>query len=240
MIFSYGLVLGLFLLAPGLGTYAGLFFGVHRGAFRPGAPAPGSVLTLGVIVLGALAAHTLWALICAANDVWAAHGLPAPLPAIPSAYAVLLSAADHRALGGAGATVFLATCAALTAAAFGLTAWTVQWTPVRPLYMRLIYGWLSDLVERAGGEPFVNAFVVTDTQTGNLVLGYEGAVASLSVNADKQITAIVLSDAVAFYLRLGEAAVERIPIQRETPIALIYLEQRQVRNIAFRVYAFED
>ena len=86
MIFSYGLVLALFLLAPGLGLYAGLFAGPHLGAFRPAPPSPGSVLTLGIIVLGALFVHTVWALACAADDAWVTAGLPSLFPPTPNAY----------------------------------------------------------------------------------------------------------------------------------------------------------
>jgi hypothetical protein len=107
--------------------------------------------------------------------------------------------------------------------------------------MRLIFGWLTDLVEAAAsGAPLITAFVVTDIQNGDLCLGYEGFVLNLAVDADKQITAVVLGDAGAFYLKMDADAVERIPIQRETPIAQIYLDKTRIKNIAFRVYAFED
>lgn len=241
MIFSYGLVLALFLLAPGLGAYAGLFFGAHRGAFRPGAPAPGSVLTLGIIVLGALFAHTLWAMICVADDLWAGAGGATLLRAVPSAYAVLSRGViEHRASADGGIAVFLATSSGLTAAAFLLTTGLVRWAPARPFYMRLIYGWLTGLVEAADDEHVITAFVVTDIQHGPLSLGYQGSVLNMSVNADKQITAIVLRRAVAFYLKMDDAALARVTIPRDTPIAQIYLDRHQIKNIAFRVYEFED
>ena len=242
MVFSYGLVLALFLLAPGLGLYGGLYAGAHRGAFRPGAPSPGSVLTLGIIVLGALFAHTAWALVCAANAGWLAAGLPALFPPTPNAYDVLLGAViEHRSFGPGGIAIFLLTSSLLTAATFLLTAWVVEWPPARPFYRPLVYGWLSGLVEAAGNEEqFILAYVVTDLREGPRNLGYQGSVLNMTVNADKQITAIVLEEARAFYLRMDDDAVTHIPIPRDTPLAQLYLDGPQIKNIAFEVYALED
>lgn len=242
MVFSYGLVLALFLLAPGLGLYGGLYAGAHRGVFRPGAPSPGSVLTLGIIVLGALFAHTAWALICAANDAWVGAGLPAPLPPMPNAYMVLLGGViDHRSWGDGGVAVFLVTCCLLTATTFLLTAQVVEWPPIRRFYRPLVYGWLSGLVEAAAyDDQFILAFVVTDIQAGGQSLGYQGSVLNMAVNADKQITAIVLEEARAFYLRMEGDTVSHIPVPRETPLAQLYLDGPQIKNIAFEVYALED
>jgi hypothetical protein len=242
MVFSYGLVLALFLLAPGLGLYSGLYAGAHRGAFRPGAPSPGSVLTLGIIVLGALFAHTSWALACAANEAWISAGLPAIFPAAPNAYDVLLGAVvEHRSFGAGGIAVFLLTSSLLTMATFVLTAWIVEWPPAQALYRALVYGWLSGLVEAASDdERFILAYVVTDLSEGSRSLGYQGSVLNMTVNADKQITAIVLEEARAFYLRLDEDAVAHIPIPRDTPLAQLYLDGPQIKNIAFEVYAAED
>jgi hypothetical protein len=242
MVFSYGLVLALFLLAPGLGLYSGLYAGAHRGAFRPGAPSPGSVLTLGIIVLGALFAHTSWALACASNDAWISAGLPAIFPAAPNAYDVLLGAVvEHRSFGAGGIAVFLLTSSLLTMATFVLTAWIVEWPPAQALYRALVYGWLSGLVEAASDdERFILAYVVTDLSEGSRSLGYQGSVLNMTVNADKQITAIVLEEARAFYLRLDEDAVAHIPIPRDTPLAQLYLDGPQIKNIAFEVYAAED
>jgi len=242
MVFSYGLVLALFLLAPGLGLYGGLYAGAHRGAFRPGAPSPGSVLTLGIIVLGALFAHTAWALACAANGAWIAAGLPAIFPPTPNAYDVLLGAVvEHRSFGLGGIAIFLLTSSLLTAATFILTARIVEWPPAQPFYRPLVYGWLSGLVEAASDdERFILAYVVTDLNEGRRSLGYQGSVLNMTVNADKQITAIVLEEARAFYLSLDEDAVTHIPIPRDTPLAQLYLDGPQIKNIAFEVYAAED
>ena len=242
MVFSYGLVLALFLLAPGLGLYGGLYAGAHRGAFRPGAPSPGSVLTLGIIVLGALFAHTLWALVCAADAIWVTTGLPIIFPPTPNAYDVLLGAmVEHRSMGISGIAVFLTTSSLLTAGTFALTAWVVEWPPARPFYRSLVYGWLGGLVEAASDdERFILAYVVTDLREGSRSLGYQGSVLNMTVNADKQITAVVLEEARAFYLRMDDDAVTHIPIPRDTPLAQLYLDGPQIKNIAFEVYAAED
>jgi hypothetical protein len=242
MVFSYGLVLALFLLAPGLGLYGGLYAGAHRGAFRPGAPSPGSVLTLGIIVLGALFAHTLWALVCAADGAWIASGLPILFPPTPTAYDVLLGAViEHRSAGLDGIVVFLATSSLLTAGTFALASWIVAWPAAQPLYRPLVYGWLAGLVEAAADdEQFILAYVVTDIRDGARSLGYQGSVLNMTVNADKQITAIVLEEARAFYLRMDEDAVTHIPIPRDTPLAQLYLDGPQIKNIAFEIYAAED
>lgn len=242
MVFSYGLVLALFLLAPGLGLYGGLYAGAHRGAFRPGAPSPGSVLTLGIIVLGALFAHTAWALLCVASEAWVAAGLPAFFPPTPNAYDVLLGVVvEHRSSGLAGIAIFLLTSSLLTAATFLLTTWIVEWPAAWPFYRPLVYGWLGGLVKAAADEEqFILAYVVTDIREGVRSLGYQGSVLNMTVNAEKQITAIVLEEARAFYLKMEEDAVTHIPIPRDTPLAQLYLDGPQIKNIAFEVYALED
>ena len=242
MVFSYGLVLALFLLAPGLGLYAGLYAGPHLGAFRPSPPSPGSVLTLGIIVLGALVAHTAWALICTAGDAWVAGGLPALFPPTPNAYDILLGAViEHRVSGHAGVAIFLVTSSLLTGAMFLVTAVAVELPPTRRFYRFLVYGWLRSLVEAAGDDDqFILAYVVTDVREGARVLGYQGSVLNMTVNADKQITSIVLEDARAFYLRMDDDAVTHIPIPRDTPFAELYLDGPQIKNIAFEVYAVEE
>jgi hypothetical protein len=242
MIFSYGLVLALFLLAPGLGLYAGLYAGAHRGAFRPAAPSPGSVLTLGIIVLGALFAHTAWALVCAANDAWTGAGLPAFFPPTSNAYDVLLGAVvEHHSTRSGGIAVFLLTSSLLTAATFLLTAWIVESPPARQFYGPLVYGWLADIVEAAARDgQFILAHVVTDIRDGPRSLGYQGSVLNMTINADKQITAIVLEEARAFYLRTDDDTVTHIPIPRDKPFAQLYLDGPQIKNIAFEVYALED
>ena len=242
MVFSYGLVLALFLLAPGLGLYAGLFAGPHLGAFRPAPPSPGSVLTLGIIVLGALFAHTAWALICAGSGAWVAAGLPAFLPATPNAYDILLGAViEHRLSGNDSIAIFLVTSSLLTAATFLMAAVVVELPFARTFYRFLVFGWLRTLVEAArDGEQFILAYVVTDVREGARSLGYQGSVLDMTVNADKQITAIVLEDARAFYLRMDDDAVTHIPIPRDTPFAQLYLDGPQIKNIAFEVYALED
>jgi hypothetical protein len=242
MIFSYGLVLALFLLAPGFGVYAGLFSGAHLGVFRPGAPAPRSVLTLGVVVIGALVTHALWASACAFNDLWAGAGLPTLLPPVPSAYDILMEAVvARRAAGDIGIAVFLSTASLLTLGAFVATAWLVGRPWVRPFHARFIYGWLSGLVEASeNDDTFILAFVLSDIVIDNRSLGYQGGVLNLTVNENKQITGVVLKDASAFYLDLGDDAVRHVPIPRREPINQIYIDGPQIKNIAFETYAFGD
>lgn len=242
MTFSYGLVLALLLLAPGFGAYAGLFAGVQSAAFRPGAPSPTSVLTLGIIVFGALLAHFAWSALCVADDAWAARGGPVLIRGAPNAYAVLFagSGSDRRALGDVGVLSFLATTLLLTVASFTVTARAVRLRRLRPYALRLVYGWLAGLVGEPSDRRAVTAFVLTDTEREGAALGYEGVVLNMVVTADKEIAVVVLGEAESFSLRTTAEGVVRRQVPRRAPITQLYLDRSQIRNIAFRVYEVED
>ncbi len=242
MTFSYGLVLALLLLAPGFGAYAGLFAGVQSAAFRPGAPSPTSILTLGVIVFGALLAHLAWAAVCVADGVWAARGGPVWVRGVPDAYEVLFAGAgrDPAALSDRGVLSFLATTLLLTAASFGAAAQAVRIGPVRPYALRLVYGWLAGLVGEPSDRRAVTAFVLTQADQDGSAAGYEGVVLNLVVTADKEIAVIVLGEAESFSLKTTNEGVVRRAVPRRAPITQLYLDRSQIRNVAFRVYEVED
>ena len=150
------------------------------------------------------------------------------------------AAIEHRPSDHDAIAIFLATSSFLTAATFVATSVAVEAPPVRRFYTLLVYGWLRSLVEAArDDEQFIVAYVVTDLSDGARSLGYQGSVLDLTINADKQITAIVLEEARAFYLTMEADAVSHVAIPRETPLAQLYLDGPQIKNIAFEVYAME-
>jgi hypothetical protein len=54
---SFNLILGLFLLAPGLAVFAALYHGSRLGPVESPPPPPGSILALSIVTVGALIAH---------------------------------------------------------------------------------------------------------------------------------------------------------------------------------------
>jgi hypothetical protein len=71
--FSFTLVLGLFLLAPGLAAFAGLYHGSKLGRIEAPPPPPGSILALSIVTVGAMVAHLVGALVFWLQDAWCSH-----------------------------------------------------------------------------------------------------------------------------------------------------------------------
>jgi hypothetical protein len=238
--FSYNLLLALFLLAPGFGAYFGLFSATRQGRYQPSPPAPNSVLTLGVVVLGAMLAHAVLAVIYSALDYGVARDWwrQSPLPYMRGPYEILFSAAvAHSRVRNADVAVFLCCGIGLTGLSGAAALW-VRSGPLREAVGPLLYGWLGELVAAGiGPDTYVNAFVLTDIQVDGRYLGYEGVLENLTVSADKEITAVLLKQVETFYVRLDAEAVTRVPIPRERTIPQLYLERSQIKNIAFVPYA---
>lgn len=242
MTFSFSLVLGLVLLAPGLAVFAGIYHAGRLGLVKSPPPPPGSILALAIVACGTLGAHLVGATVFWVQDLVCAH-LRACLTVTdePNVYAILFGAALlNRTLTGFQAVALLATLVALTAAAF---------LAARALVARLgsgsgakafLYGWLADVDVASRPGEAVLAYVLSDIEADGTVVGYEGAVANLTTNADKEITSILLMDCETFYLRVTAAGVVRRKAARPSDFAQIYLDRSRIKNIAFELVRFAD
>jgi hypothetical protein len=233
---SLGLVLALLLLAPGLAAYAAIF---HSGR-TPGSvdwppPPPGSILTLAIITIGALVAHVTGALLFEIQD-WtcAAWGHCLTVGFRPNAFATLVDLATERhAIRLLDAIWLLATLLALTAASFALTRQAAGLDPVAGALRAVLYGWLNNLIVVGSDNEILLAHVLSDVQSDGSVVGYEGAVVSLVFSSQRQITSILLSDCITFYLLVTKHGVERIETAPDVPMQQVYLQSDRIKNIAF-------
>lgn len=236
MTFSFNLVLGLFLLAPGFAVFAGVYHSSHLGPVRSPPPPPGSILALSIVSLGALVAHFLGALLFLAQD-WACPAVRACLKVgfNPNAYSAIFNLAADKAtpLPPAEIVEVLATLIAVTACAFFITQAIVRTEPAAGALKNILYGWLSGVAIAAGEDQAVLAYVLSDVQEDGAVVGYEGVVANMTTNADKEITSILMIECETFYLHVAPKGVFRRTVARENPIPQLYLDRSRIKNIAF-------
>lgn len=243
MTFSFALVLALFLFAPGFAAYAGLFFGSQSKTFRPAPPAPGSLLSLGLVTIGAILAHACGAFLFFMNDLAFAAGLRLHhTEATPNLYVAMLSAArGSAALTGGQIFYLLLGLVLLSTAALVSVAAAIRAEMARSSYGPFLYGWLADLVTEAAPEDrYVTAFVLTDVEHEGSFLGYEGVLENLSLTADKEITSLLLSNCTRFRIQLTPAGLERAALRGGSTIPRLYIERSQIKNIAFNVYQLAD
>lgn len=248
MTLSYNLVLALFLLAPGFSAYAGLFFST-RGERRlhPAPPPPGSVLTLALIVLAALALHAGWSVVLILHDLWADRLPSLPVPFEPNAYVLILRLMDENVRlqppeDRWATAVVLCHLVALSLIAYFMARLTVSSVSRSPDIRRLLYGWAAELYGRMqetdpGYVRLVTAFVLTNIEGEDGVhMGYEGVLENLALNAEKEVTSITLGQVTAFYLKAAPGRFRRVALPRPDGIPTLYLEKGSIRNIAFQVF----
>lgn len=240
MTFSFNLVLALFLLAPGLALVAGVYAGSQQAHFNSAPPPAGSILTLTLVTAGALVAHAAAALLyglqrfaCERID----HCLVPPVDPNPYRWLASMLSGDASD-AGLGLGWFLVNLIALTAIVYLLSRNHIRkdLTQKQSRYRAALFGWLSDFIEKTenGKLPLI-AYVLTDIEHEGRVVGYEGAVSNITLNASKEITSILLVECENFYLRLGAETSSRQPIRKATPIEHLYLQQEDIRNVAFEV-----
>lgn len=240
MTFSYNLVLALFLMAPGFAVFAGVYLGSQLGPIKSPPPLPGSILTLGIVTVGALISHLVGASIfflqdwrCAETQVcWT-------VPYDPNPYTSLLSVGRPGAAVAAEQIVaMLATLVLLTIIAFLVSRWMVERLAAGNTRNGLLYGWLADVAVATSADEAILVYVVSDVEEAGTVVGYEGALANMTANADKEITSVLLTSCETFYLRVTEAGVLREKVSKSTPIPQLYLDRANIKNIAFERVRF--
>lgn len=241
MTFSFTLILGLFLLAPGFAAFAGLYHSGRLGPVESPPPPPGSILALAIVTVGALAAHLIGAIAFLLQDAVCRHAPCAIVSYEPNLYAALfgIGLAGQRVTGLEVVSI-LATLCVLTSLSFFLARSTVSLFARNTNLKGLLYGWLGDLVIAADAKEVVVAYVVSDVEADGTVLGYEGVVANMTTNNDKQITSILLRSCETFYLRVTASGVVRREASRASPIEQLYLDQSRIKNIAFERLRFVE
>jgi hypothetical protein len=236
---SAGLLVALLILAPGFALHGALFRFRNRTGIGSAPPQPGSVATLTIIGLGALIAHTIWAIASALNDGYCASHACIEVAFEPNVYRTVFQANENLdALNGDDAAWVLSLTLLLTGATYLVASWFVESTFGASRIRGVQYGWLADLVELTEVEGrFTTAFVVTTAQHSGVALGYEGLLENLTVNSDKEITSISLLDASRFTLKVDEG--KRTDVAGK-PIPRLYLHRSNVQNIAFNVFQFAE
>lgn len=239
MTFSFTLVLGLFLLAPGFAVFAAIYHGARLGPVESPPPPPGSILALAIVTVGALAAHLSGALAFWGQDVLCERVRCLAVDHEPNVYADLFNIARAKsAVTGAEVVAILVSLAVLTAATFALTRSVAQALAGRAGLKGVLYGWLADVAVAEAADEAVLAYVVSDVEQDGTVVGYEGVVANLTTNADKEITSILLEGAETFYLRVSQSGVVRRKVNRTSPIPQLYLDRSRIKNVAFERVRF--
>lgn len=245
MTISLSLAWALFVLAPGLATYAGLFMAKQADVVHPAAPAPNSFMALAVVIFGALASHALGSSFLALNDLYVLCVGPVfETRWTPNVYAYFLGnprEADPDL--GIETALLLLNLGVLSIIAYGLTARVSGQASAGSGFHTFLYGWLSPVLAQMNPEPgglkHLIAYVVTDIEAPKALVGYEGQVENLSLNADKQIVSLTLRNCRSFYLNADGKTIGHSVIARELPIPRLQLDQSQIKNIALSV-VFEE
>jgi hypothetical protein len=232
--------MGLFLLAPGLAGFAGLYHGSKLGRVEAPPPPPGSILALSIVTGGALLAHLIGALAFWLQDAVCGRLACLRVGYEPNIYAALFNVALARGeVTGTQVVVILFDLALLTAIAFRGARAAFGLAGDRAL-KGMLYGWLADVDVGEDADEAVLAYVVSDIQQDGTVVGYEGVVANMTTNAEKEITSILLDSCEIFYLRVSENGVSRRNAARDSEIGQLYLDRAHIRNVAFERVMFAD
>lgn len=224
---SLGLVFALFLLAPGLSFFAGLFLGEHRGGVQPAPPPPGSLTALVLVGMSALAVHALGAV---------ALAFAATIGRVQFDFFAEAAATARGAPNGArGMAVALGYLLALSVAGYlaARAAYGFNWV------RRSLYGWMADSIERSRRtDRYVSAYVLSAVTHDRVRLGYQGLVENVMLDSDREIESLVLLDVSRFTLRLSDHG--HVYTRRHEGDALprLHLDHTQIGNIVFDVFDY--
>ncbi len=240
MTFSFNLVLALFLLAPGFAVVAGVYQQSQIGKIKSPPPPPGSILTLALVSVGSLSLHFLGALFFALQDVWTKAEWPhRTVPFDPNVYGAMSALAfANEPMAANQVLLLLGSLLMLTIVGYWVGGRAIEALNRTGSLNPMLYGWLSEMAVAEDQREAVLAYVLSDVEEDGAILGYEGVVANMTTNADKEITSILLKSCETFYVRIGKAGVSRRQVSRSSPIPQMYLERSRIRNIAFEKVRF--
>ncbi len=231
----------LFALAPGLAVFAGLFLSKGKDVIHPAAPAPASLISLAIVVFGSLATHAVATVVFTANDVlgeltqWT-------IPFDPNVYRYFLGVRDPDRLGMEIAALLILLLA-LSSMGFFVAREVGKQAKSDSTVHALLYGWLSPIIAQLEPEPgytkHLIAWVVTDLELGDMAVGYEGQVETISLTGEKQVAWVTLRNCETFVLGKDGSA-RRQTVERENPIPRMQIEGPHIVNLAYAVALVPD
>lgn len=233
----------LFILAPGLAAFAGLFLIKGGDVVHPAPPAPASLISLAIVVFAALGLHALASVAFWLNDVIApATGWRVGFD--PNVYRYFLGEREPDLLGVETA-MLMVLLIALSLVGFGVANWVSRTAAPGSTRHIFLYGWLSPLLGQlrpdAGTNKHLLAWVVTNLEVDDHAIGYQGQIDTLSLTADKQVAWIILRNCQMFAIAAkgtGDArTIQRKVIARDIPIPQMQIEGAAIANLAYAVVA---
>lgn len=251
MSLTFNLILALFLLAPGLGMFAGVYTG-GRAPFRPAPAEPGSIHALALVSIGALLCHALFAWLFAGMDLYCGHGPcfavgfdPNPYETILDLRQILAASSTNPVPAGelsSGGVAWLFTILLIIGFVgflFGLLAMLV--VNRTGLMRATVYGWADEVLRGADTRAHVfTAYVLTDTEKDGNLLGYEGSLIDMRQSPSGEIRVVVLKDVEPFVVQMESNSARRKPEPTEAKssdlINVLTIEGAHIKNIAFRAF----
>lgn len=251
MSLTFNLILALFLLAPGLGMFAGVYTG-GRAPFRPAPAEPGSIHALALVSIGALLCHALFAWLFAGMDLYCSHQTCFAVDYDPNPYETILDlrealAADKAAAStgdhlSASGVAWLFTSLLLIGFVGFLIGLLAMLVVNRTGLMRAtVYGWADEVLRGADTKAHVfTAYVLTDTEKDGALLGYEGSLIDMRQSPSGEIRVVVLKDVEPFVVQMETDSARRRPEPVEAKsldlINVLTIEGAHIKNIAFRAF----
>lgn len=251
MSLTFNLILALFLLAPGLGMFAGVYTG-GRAPFRPAPAEPGSIHALALVSIGALLCHAICAWLFVGMAAVCSSGGCVAVSFDPNPYGMILDLREAMAADktdapavehlGASGVAWLFTSLLLigfVGFVFGLLA---MWVVNRTGMMRaVVYGWADEVLRGADTPAHVfTAYVLTDTEKDGSLLGYEGSLIDMRQSPSGEIRVVVLKDAEPFVVEIDGFTARRKPVAEGAKsfdlMNVLTIEGAQIKNIAFRAF----
>ena len=235
MTWGFSLLGALLLLFPGFCAWLGLRSGSQTDYLSPVPDKPNSTFTLFVVLFGALLAHTVGALIFAAQEAYCRVEWCFRISVDPDVYKAILL--DDQQLAGSSAgigfsLVFFILLGLLTGVVFdalgkvhGLA------NAIRPDTQ----GWIRAIADGAKDpSKAVTAFVLTKTGNGGLFAAYEGVVQQLTLDDDQAIAMVALAGVDRFLVAIGDGDMRRLDCEAR-PMPLMQILRAEIANIAFDI-----
>lgn len=239
MTFSYNLVLALFLLAPGFAFVAGVYATGRSAIHEASPPPPNSIMALAMVTGGSLVAHAAAAtlfLACHVVSGWTHWSWPT-LDPNPYYQAIHLAAGDGLAISASFAWI-LSLLTLLCVATYLVTR-AIMNSPIgrSELVGGALYGWFWQIEKTQGAY----AHVLTQFENEHGAVGYQGLLEYVTLDAEKQISSLVLTQAEPFSLTvLRDRHLQRTPTPRADRKLRVLLTKPEIRNIVYSPLVFED